>query len=308
MPRPPPFKETIVAWDQAMVNDPQISPKTRDTYIPAAWRIFRFAQAHGWPMNVKKLEPRHYMEYYQSIQGLASKTQSTYMCAFTALLKFAENPYAAKCRVRIQAERGEVTWAERPQVIKMFQTAPNPRVLAAEVIFAFTGIREFEARALRERSLTDNWLIVNKGKRSKGRKIPIDDEFWAMLEPYMKWRAEYPAKSDYVLVHPQYSNRGKLGGSGPLVPYQEYGLSLALHRHGESLDPQILGISSHSFRRYFGRSLYYAGCPPAQIQNYYGHKTLAQTMDYIGINDEMSREAMEKYRPKYLDDVRGKKP
>ena len=34
-------------------------------------------------------------------------------------------------------------------------------------------------------------------------------------------------------------------------------------------------------------------------------QALQQTMEYIGITDEMSAEAMARYRPKYLDDVKG---
>lgn len=303
MPRTPPFKETIEAWEQEML-DSMVPETTIETYIGQAWRIFRYGKAHGWPMNVKKLEPAHYREYYQSIQGLASKTQATYMAGFTALLTYAENPHAEKCRVHLQPERGEVHWLERPQFIKLLQTAPNPRTLAAEVVFGYTGIREIEIRDLRERSVTDNWLIVHKGKRSKGRKIPIDDEFWKMLEPYTKWKAEYPAKSDYFLVHPKSCRTPQ--GRGPLLPYQSQCASLMLTAHGLLLDPPIVGLSAHWFRRMFGRELYYNQCPPVQIQRYYGHKTLAQTMDYIGINDEMSAEAMAKYRPKYMDEVQGR--
>lgn len=291
----------------AMQNDPQVSPRTRETYTESAWRIFRFGQTHGWPMNVAKLEPCHYMEYYQTIQGLASMSQATYMNAFTQLLHYAKNPYADQCRLKLRPVRGEVYWAERHQVIRLFQTAPSPRILAAEVVFSYTGIREMEARQLRERSLTDKWLIVQVGKRQKGRRIPVDEEFWQMLEPYVQWKDRYETKwgsSDYFIVHPEDARRM----TGELVPYAAGGLSGAMVRHGLSLEPPIPHMNAHSLRRYFGRSLYEAGCPATQIQGYYGHSTLQQTMDYIGITDEMSWDAMAKYRPKYLDDYRNGLP
>lgn len=307
MPRTPPFKETIEAWQQDMLNDPKISPNTVRTYIQGSWRVFNYAVQHDWPLNVKKLEPRHYSEYWRSIQGLSSKTQSTYMCAFSRLLAFAQNPYAERCTIDLIPVRGEVFWLERPQIIRLFRTAPHPRVLAAEVLFTYTGIRDFEGRELRTRSLTDNWLIVQSGKRRKGRKIPIDNEFWKMMDPYLEWKAqavEAFGRSDYFMVHPRVPNNKC--PKGPLVPYVQNGLSKMCMEHGLSLDPPIPHTNAHPFRRYFGRSLYEAGCPLSQIRDYYGHKTLAQTEAYIGINEQMSAEAMEKFRPKYLDEVRGR--
>lgn len=296
MPRRARWKDDLDDWERALQEE--FAPVTTiDTYIPNARAAYRWGTKNGWPDNPRKLEPAHIYAYYDHIQGLRSKTQATYMASLMAFVKHVRAPNVANMRIRIKAERGEVYWLEKEQVLHLFRTAPFPRCLAAEVIMACTGIREIELRSLRSDMLTRDWLHVSSGKGRRARKIPLDQEFWDLLEPYTEWRAAYAEKwgdSPYYLVHPE---RG-LAETGPLLPYRESSISRMLKAHGDSQG--IEHANAHSWRRFFGRDLYYNQCPPTQIQRYYGHVKLEQTMQYIGVTEEMDQAAMRRYRSRYL--------
>jgi integrase len=222
------------------------------------------------------------------------------MTILMEFVRYLRCPDVSHMKFRIKAERGEVFWLERSEVIHLFRTAPSPRCMAAEVVLAFTGIREKELRELRIHSVTDDWLHITAGKGRKARKIPIDEEFWQMLRPYLEWRREYSTKwpdSPYFLVHPENAGFER----GPLVPFAEGGISDMLWRHGMS--EGIKHSNSHPWRRFFGRDLFENDCPVSQIQRYYGHSSEQQTLDYIGVTQEMDVNAMRKYRRSYLADI-----
>lgn len=295
MPRRAKWAEDMIAWEEALYSEGK-SPNTVETYLEAGSYAYRYGREHGWPINPRLLTPAHVYQYYESLQGHKSKTQATYMFGFMTLLKFVKNEGVKNLNLRIKPERGEVFWLEREEVMTLLERWPNPRILAARVLWTYTGIREIETRSLRKKSLTERWLSVESGKGRKGRKIPIDDEFWSMMQPYLEWRDQYERRwgpTDYFLAHP----KEPLHQTGPLQPYSENVLSELSMVHGRSIG--ILHASSHPFRRQFGRDLYYNECPPTQIQRYYGHKTLEQTMEYIGVMEEMSWDAMQKYRSSY---------
>ena len=160
--------------------------------------------------------------------------------------------------------------------------------------------KEMELRELRVQDVTDEWLIINAGKGRKGRKIPIDREFWTMLRPYLEWRQEYTKTwpdSPFFLVHPEHAPCER----GPLTPYSVSGISEMLKRHG--LSQGIEHGNSHPWRRFFGRDLYENDCPVSQIQRYYGHSSEQQTLDYIGITQEMDVRAMKRYRRSFLEEM-----
>lgn len=297
MPRRARWKDDLDSWERALRDE--FAPRTTiKTYVGPVRAAYRWGVQNGWPENPRKLEPQHIYDYYDSIQGLRSKSQATYMMSLMQFIKHVEAPQVANMRIRIQAERGEVHWLEKEQVLHLFRTAPYPRCLAAEVILACTGIREAELRTLRTDMLSENWLHVTSGKGRKGRKIPLDEEFWQLLEPYTTWRAEYVSRwgdSPFFLVHPEHVLNGE---SGRPVPYAEGGISGMLRDHG--LSQGIPHTHAHPWRRYFGRDLYFNECPPTQIQRYYGHATLEQTMQYIGVTEEMDQAAMRRFRSRYL--------
>lgn len=291
------WKDDLDAW-RAQMQRELASPGTVRVYSQRIRAIMAYGREHGWPANPRRLRPEHVQQYYDSIQGLASNTQAHYMTVLLCFLRFVKNQEVTGLRMRIRPERGEVYWPTQEQILTLFSTPPTPRCMAAEVVFTYTGIREMELRTLRTTAVKDKWLIVQAGKGRKARKIPIDDEFWQMLQPYLEWKEGYMRKwgsSPYFLVHPKVSGTVE---HGPPMPYAEAAISQMVRKHGESLGYEH--ITAHSFRRKFGRDLYYAGCPPTQIQRYYGHTSLSQTMEYIAIEDEVSREAMMRYRPSYL--------
>lgn len=296
MPRRARWKDDLDDWERAL-RDNFAPITTIDTYIPNVRAAYRWGTQNGWPDNPRKLEPAHIYDYYGHIQGLRSKTQATYMASLMQFVKFLKAPRVMNMRIRITAERGEVYWLELEQVLHLFRTAPNPRCLAAEVILACTGIREIELRTLRSDMMTPQWLIVNSGKGRRGRKVPLDEEFWTLLRPYTEWRAGYAARwgdSPYFMVHPERVQPE----SGRLLPYQESSISKMLRKHG--LSQGIEHANAHSWRRFFGRDLYYNQCPPTQIQRYYGHVNLEQTMQYIGVTEEMDQAAMRRFRSRFL--------
>ncbi|MDW5562565.1 MAG: site-specific integrase [Methanomassiliicoccus sp.] len=295
MPRRSKWAEDMDAWEAALFGEGK-SPNTVETYLEAADYALRFAKEHDWPLNPRQLTPAHVYQYYENLQGYRSKTQATYMFGFMHLMKFVKNPGVKSLKLHLKPERGEVYWLEREQIMKLLECWPTERLLAARVLWIYTGIREVETRHLRKRNLTERWLSVESGKGRKARKIPIDDEFWAMMQPYLTWREQYErrwGKTDYFLAHPE----DHLHVRGPLKPFSEGTLSEMSKEHGRSIG--IEHANSHPFRRQFGRDLYYNQCPPTQIQAYYGHTTLEQTMRYIGVEEEIAWEAMKKYRSSY---------
>jgi integrase/recombinase XerD len=82
-----------------------------------------------------------------------------------------------------------------------------------------------------------------------------------------------------------------------VAPYTVSGLEAAIRDQSENLG---FHFSAHSFRRTFGRELYFAGMPLPEIQFIYGHSTLEMTIKYIGIRDSDVDASIEKYQPRYI--------
>lgn len=299
MPRRARWKEDLDDWVRSLQSEGK-SRKTVKEYRNGLRRTYTWGEANGWPANPRKLQPENIYAYYDHVQRYRSKTQALYMTILMEFVRHLRCPNVSHMKLRVRPERGEVHWLERSEVIRLFQTAPTPRCLAAEVVFAFTGIREMELRELRVQDVTDEWLIINAGKGRKARKIPIDREFWTMLRPYLEWRKKYTKTwpdSPFFLVHPEHASCER----GSLIPYSASGISDMLKRHG--LSQGIEHANSHPWRRFFGRDLYENDCPVSQIQRYYGHSSEKQTLDYIGITQEMDVRAMKRYRRSFLEEM-----
>lgn len=284
MPRKPLFKRRMEEWIEDC-SDRMMSTKTLELYEAVATRSFRYAKENGWPMDPNRIRPRQVREYYESLQGLSTSTQLTYLTVLLCFLKWCGNGNLDGVNFRIKPSRTRVDWLDEEQVAMLVANAPYPALRAMIVLFAYTGMRLGELMSLRTKDMSDSEIRV-RGKGRKSRVIPVDSAFWSELIPYLAERGRI-GDHETFLVH---------GRNGEVRPYTDSGIYEALIKHGRQFG---LHSSPHTFRRSFGRHLYKRGCPLAELKTLMGHASVEQTIQYLGIGDCDIQEAISQYRPDY---------
>ena len=202
-------------------------------------------------------------------------------------LRWSKNRQLEEFRLRLRAERMRADWLTPEEVSAVLSSAPSLPIRAAEIMFAYTGIRVSELVQMRVEDLGPDALVVRRGKGGKTRRIPLTPWFWGAMRPYMEWRRSQPGTA--LLVH------GVTRGHQPGA-YTVDGLTHALEDHGARMGRHL---SPHTFRRSFGRHLYLSGMPLPEIQRLYGHSRPEITLRYIGITDDDLSSSMTKFQPRY---------
>lgn len=288
MPRPPLFVSRIEEWRTDLLEQ-NYPLSTADKYRETALHAWTdWGAEHNWPMDPKKIEAQHVREYQAWLMHWSTATQSLRSIVLLLYLRWAGNKNLDRFRTKITVQRERVDWLnDAPQVSLVLSTAPSVQTLALECLYIYTGIRRGEALALRLADVTERTLIVRRGKGGKGRSIPLTPQFWTAIAPYMEWRREQQGEMFLLYVKER----------SPARPYSYSGLGRLLEEHMAAMN---FHFSAHTFRRTFGRQLYFAGMPLPEIQYLYGHAKLDMTIRYLGIRESDTRASLEKYQPRYI--------
>ncbi len=267
MPRKPLFKAKAEEWIEGKRRK-MLSTDTTRNYAVELNLAFRFAKEHDWPMNPKKIGTGEVREYYESLANKSLGTQKEYMHVLIRFLAWCGNKEMEDVDLRIHPARSRVSWLTEEQVALLVSRARSPQMRGALVLFAYTGMRIGEVLMLRAKDVRAREVVV-RGKGRKERIIPLTDDFWAEIDPYMEWR-ERQGRHDLFLLHRH----------GKVAPYSESGLYGMVIKQGRRYG---LHTPPHTFRRSFGRHLYKRGCPLAELSNLMGHASIEQTIEYLGI-------------------------
>jgi integrase len=237
--------------------------------------------AKGLPANPKMWQPKHVQIVWDNISHLQLATQLKYLTVLLLYLRFC----GAACqdvKLNITPTRTRVDWISMEQVSLLLSTAPNMSIYAMEVLMTYTGMRREEISKLRRGDLQDQTVSI-KGKRRKGRNVPLTPEFWQAFQPYLVWRQANKIRDDRVIVF--YDPRTP---SVSPHPYSLNGITQAVVLHGKMVG---FHVSPHTLRRTFGRNLWKAGCPLELIREILGHSSVDTTIQYLGINQFDIQEA-----------------
>lgn len=157
---------------------------------------------------------------------------------------------------------------------------PNPRIATILEIEANIGRRIGDVLALRMDCIV---------------KTPNGHRF-DMIEQKTKKRYDFPLPSAVYDFLAEYCNKYSIGNHELIFPISERAVQKHLAKVCKHLGSGYENISTHSFRKYFGTSIYYAnGCDLELVRRLYQHSSAAVTARYLGISDGRMKEALENH-------------
>lgn len=152
---------------------------------------------------------------------------------------------------------------------------PNNRLATALVVQANLGVRISDILKL---TLSD--IVYESGryrldiveqKTGKVRDFPIPDGLYSFLK--------------------NYASENHINQRARLFPVCERALQKQLSIVAEYLG--IDGLSTHSFRKFYGTEIYYANdCDIELVRRLYQHSSIAVTQRYIGVTSKRLEEAI----------------
>ena len=152
---------------------------------------------------------------------------------------------------------------------------PNNRLASALVVQANLGVRISDILKL---TLSD--IVYESGryrldiveqKTGKVRDFPIPDGLYTFLK--------------------NYASENHINQRARLFPVCERALQKQLAIVAEHLG--IDGLSTHSFRKFYGTEIYYANdCDIELVRRLYQHSSIAVTQRYIGVTSKRLEEAI----------------
>lgn len=155
-----------------------------------------------------------------------------------------------------------------------------------------SGARINEALSLRHRDLkptTDGEVDVHfYGKGNKHRITPLSKEIWNQYKVYCE--SYHPEQNPDDLLFYSYRNgrRNKMSSdnvSRILVDCESI---------VRQINPGLIHLHSHLFRRTRAMHLFQAGVPLPTISEWLGHSNIETTRFYAKVTEEMKREALHK--------------
>ena len=157
---------------------------------------------------------------------------------------------------------------------------PNPRIATILEIEANIGRRIGDVLALRM-----DYII----------KAP-DGYHFDMIEQKTGKRYNFPLPSPIYTFLSDYCSKYGIGNNELIFPISERAVQKHLAKVCDYLGSGYENISTHSFRKYFGTSIYYAnGCDLELVRRLYQHSSATITARYLGISDGRIKEALEKH-------------
>lgn len=230
----------------------------------------------------------------------AVSTQKDYMIAMKRMCEINNNFVFNQYRVMFPTDvRPNVDWLTYDQAVELLGLWKQPLDEMIVCLELLHGLRRVEVVRLNVDDIhVDEGCIDVRGKGRAGgklRRVPIHPDFIQTYERWMAERNELSLKADpydqprNLLVY----LRGKT-----LHPYEEI--------KGRAIDDRIQQLSNrvgfefsnHTLRRTFGRELYRSGVEIVVIAVLYGHTSTTQTMKYLGLECDDTKNAMNVFRLK----------
>lgn len=207
---------------------------------------------------------------------------ATFALHFNALrrfLRWAGNPLATKRGIwAVSSETaGRRRWLAPEQLARLYRAAQGrERVLVA--LEGFNGLRRVEVLRLRAKDIDFGRQclhVLGKGRNGgKWRTLPMFSETTRVLR-------SLPEGEDQ---------------NSRVIPLSRSGADGILRRVAERAGFPRLGlrVSHHDLRRSFGRIAHKARMDLVQLKNLYGHTSLDQTVDYIGLDEDEMRAGLDR--------------
>jgi len=255
----------MLAQESRLVSDHTIQAKR-----VALKRASEWAMKNNAPSDPKKWIGSDVKAYWKSIDHLTESSQLQYLTQLLMFLRWCGNPNLADVKLRITPSRVNVDWLTEEQVALAISMATNPAVRAMIILMSTLGLRREEACRIHVSDMHADWVQV-RGKGFKARKIPISKEVWVMLGFYTTWRnsIRIRAEDQDIFILNKFKRRYSLESIEKL--FSKLSRRVGFH------------FSPHTFRRTYGRLMFFMGCPLVRLQRFLGHQSINQTIQYLGI-------------------------
>jgi len=170
------------------------------------------------------------------------------------------------------------------QVRQVISLAPNSRDKAIHMLFAKTGLRKKELRALdiEDIDLVEKFVMAKPTAKRTGRKLPLDDECCRFLAEWLHDRRFYKNASSesalFIGILGERIGRNKLGS---LITRD--GLAAGLHDPNATARQVDRKFTPHVYRHYLTTTLRENNCSERVIRYIRGdaEQTIADRYDHI---------------------------
>ena len=147
----------------------------------------------------------------------------------------------------------------------------------------FTGLRISDLLKLKVKDVKNKERIhIREEKTGKDKKAPINETCRKIIDAYIE------NKNDE-----EYLFQSRKGENKPISRVQAYRI---LKRAGEEVGLEI-NIGTHTLRKSFGYHHYQKYKDVALLQTIFNHNSPGQTLDYIGINDDLVKKSIDEFNP-----------
>ena len=185
---------------------------------------------------------------------------------------------------------------ELTKLLSHLKTTKNPKRNRLMVLFTYWGgMRVGEVAALKVKNVLNDdgtlksevYLEPYQTKGNHARVVYLPEKLLIEIENYLNANLLIKSNRELPLFMPERGFKGDLNVSG----FTADSLTHAFMRFYRNAG--IENASSHSGRRTFITNLASKGVSARVLQELAGHKHLSTIQQYIDINDEMKRKALE---------------
>jgi len=190
----------------------------------------------------------------------------------------------------------EFTWLSVEDMTLILQSVADNRDATRDhfllSILYESGARINEVLSLKLRDLkptTEGEVDVHfYGKGNKHRITPLSKEIWNQYRAYCE--SYHPDKSPDDLLFYSYRNghRNKMSSDNVSRILSD------CENNVRQINPDLIHLHSHLFRRTRAMHLYQAGVPLPTISEWLGHSNIETTRFYAKVTEEMKRDAVHK--------------
>lgn len=225
------------------------------------------------------------------VDRYAPKTMHQRMAVLNNVLLEADNPIMVAMRRRRrlrlpEATRGIVRWVDEQDAERLLAgTTGTLRIVM--VLGLGLGLRRGEMLRVDTQDIQARQLLVH-GKGARERVLPLEGPVAVELHRYT-----WEHRSALVSKARPSKEPGALllyMRSGELRTYQPNTLYEMVRHHGRTLGMEL---SVHDLRRTFARALKRRGVTPDEIKELLGHKSVDTTIDYLDLDMDSKRDALQ---------------
>ena len=189
-----------------------------------------------------------------------------------------------------------LSYIELTKLLSHLKTTKNPKRNRLMVLFTYWGgMRVGEVAALKVKNVLNDdgtlkseiYLEPYQTKGKQARVVYLPEKLHIEIENYLNANLLIKSNRELPLFLPERGFKGDINASGFTADSLTHTFMRFYRNAG------IENASSHSGRRTFITNLASKGVGARVLQELAGHKHLSTTQQYIDINDEMKRKALE---------------